>query len=143
MTAAVVSKLEDAFKHGATVTEACYLSGVSRDTFYKHYQADKEFSDKMELARSWLSTIAKHNLAAAIEGGDIKASVWLLEKHVALPVAPISTEIPEEITEQSLDDYVKMVEKLVQARMQRRMAQGHSAVAGTGPTAQVEQHITP
>lgn len=123
MTAAVVSKLEDAFKHGATVTEACYLSGVSRDTFYKHYQSDKVFSDKMELARSWLSTIAKHNLAAAVQDGDIKASMWLLEKHIAIPVTPIGAEMPEEVTNETLDDYMKMVEKLAEARVMSRHRQ--------------------
>ncbi len=93
MTVEVVSKLDDAFMFGATVTEACYLSGISRETFYQHYRSDQEFSDKMERARSWLSTQAKHTLTAAILNGDIRSSIWLLRKRDSLPTETIQEEI--------------------------------------------------
>ena len=65
MTAPVVSKLEDAFRVGATVSEACHLSGISREMFYQHYRSDLDFSDKIERARSWLAMTAKHKCGSA------------------------------------------------------------------------------
>src|ERR1700712_5280786 len=94
ITATVVSKLEEAFQHGATVAEACYYSGISRETFYSHYNANLVFSDKMDRSRSWLLMKAKHNIASAILAGDLKSSAWLLEKAIS-PTIPIKDEIPE------------------------------------------------
>ena len=112
MTAEVVEKLEDALKFGSSVTEACYLSGVSRDFFYQHYQSNQDFSDKMERARGWLSIQAKHTLANSILNGDVKSSIWLLDKKDHLPSTDIINEIPEEerwddADNESLERYVK------------------------------------
>ncbi len=104
MTVSVVSKLEDAFRFGATVSEACYLSGISREMFYQHYRSDQNFSDIIERARSWLAITAKHNVAAEIMNGNIKASVWFLEKINSLPTATIQEEIP--VTEE--EEWTKM-----------------------------------
>lgn len=46
----VMSKLEDALKNGANVTEACQYAGISRDTFYRHFRNEKVFADKMKAA---------------------------------------------------------------------------------------------
>lgn len=48
----VMSKLEDALKHGASVTEACTYAGISRDTFYRHYRSKQVFTEKMNTARA-------------------------------------------------------------------------------------------
>ncbi len=48
----VMSKLEDALQHGASVSEACNHSGISRDTFYRHYRSKKVFTEKMNTARA-------------------------------------------------------------------------------------------
>lgn len=95
LTAEVVRKLEEALKFGATVTEACFISGISRDTFYQHYRFDQEFSDKMELSRNWMSLIARQNVANAIRTGNIKTSIWLLEKHNTLPQEMVHQEYAE------------------------------------------------
>ena len=47
----VMSKLEDALEHGASITEACTFAGISRDTFYRHFRTEKVFTDKMKTAR--------------------------------------------------------------------------------------------
>jgi len=114
MTADVVRKLEEAFQFGATVSEACHLSDISREMFYQHYRSNQDFSDKIEKARSWLAVRAKHNVATAIMNGDIKSSVWLLEKRDSLPTATIEQEIPplpedewDEGDKQMLDAYIK------------------------------------
>lgn len=48
----VMSKLEDALRSGASVTEACEYAGISRDTFYRHFRTEQVFTDKMKLART-------------------------------------------------------------------------------------------
>lgn len=114
MTVTVVSKLEDAFRFGATVSEACYLSVISREMFYQHYRSDLDFSDKIERARSWLAITAKHNVATEIMNGNIKASVWLLEKNNSLPTVTIEEELPiteleswDDDDKKSLDAYIR------------------------------------
>lgn len=48
----VMSKLEDALQHGASVSEACTYTCISRDTFYRHYRSKKIFTEKMKTARA-------------------------------------------------------------------------------------------
>lgn len=59
----VMSKLEDALQHGASVSEACTYAGISRDTFYRHYRSKKVFTEKMSTARAnhlYLSKLEVH-----------------------------------------------------------------------------------
>lgn len=90
----VMAKLEDALQYGATVSEACYYAGISRDTFYRYFRNEEVFAKKMEAARNKLLYIAKRNVADAIMNGDYKSSVWLLEK-VVTPTLAIADEVPE------------------------------------------------
>jgi hypothetical protein len=113
----VVRKLEDSFMHGATVTEACYISGISRDTFYRRLQEDTVFSDKMERARNWLRTVAKRNIANAVKGGDIKVSLWLLERHDTLPRQGVADEMPEEHSEENLKRFKETLEEHIKQKV--------------------------
>lgn len=65
----VMSKLEDALHHGASVSEACTHAGISRDTFYRHYRSKKVFTEKMNTARANHSYITK--LVASMPSLDI------------------------------------------------------------------------
>lgn len=121
LTTEVVRKLEDAFKHGATVTEACSVSGISRDTFYRYMQDDEMFSDKMERARNWLRTIAKRNIANAVKAGDIKVSLWLLERHDTLPRFNIKDEMPEENKKENLQRYAETLEEHIRSRVEEEL----------------------
>jgi hypothetical protein len=47
-TEALVNKLEYAFSIGATVKEACLYADISRETYYKWTEIDKELSDRLE-----------------------------------------------------------------------------------------------
>jgi hypothetical protein len=114
MTEGVILNLIEAFKFGATVSEACFLSGISREMFYQHFRTDHYFSDRIEQARCWLSVKAKHNIANAIMNGDVKSSIWLLEKRDSLPVQTIQEEVPvteeeswDEDDKQMLDAYLR------------------------------------
>lgn len=91
----IMSKLEDALQYGATVSEACYYAGISRDTFYRYFKHEEVFAQKMEAARNKLLTMAKANVANAIMAGDYKSSVWLLEKTVT-PSLAVADEVPKD-----------------------------------------------
>lgn len=90
----VMGKLEDALQYGATVSEACYYAGISRDTFYRYFRDKDVFARKMEAARNKLLTVAKANVAQAIMNGDYESSVWLLQKAVT-PSLAVADEVPE------------------------------------------------
>ena len=45
----VVRKLESAFSIGCNVSQACLHAGISRDTFYKFIDKNKEFSDRFNI----------------------------------------------------------------------------------------------
>lgn len=80
ITKEVVGKLEYAFMKGFNISEACDYAEISRDTYYEKLKQSKEFSDKMEMAKTNLQRRAKINLAEAIEGGDLNESKYYLER---------------------------------------------------------------
>lgn len=88
----IMSKLEDSLQYGASVSEACYYAGISRDTFYRYFREDTVFAEKMELARNKLLKIAKSNVSKAIIAGDYESSLWLLGK-VVTPSLAIADEV--------------------------------------------------
>lgn len=75
-----VRKLEQAFAMGCTVEEACYISGVSRSAYYKRLEDDIHFMDKMERAKLFMIIQARHTVYKAIQAGDVKTSMWFLER---------------------------------------------------------------
>jgi hypothetical protein len=80
ITKDTVLKLEQAFKDGFSIEMACYVSGISRSTYYTHLQSDIELSDKMTLAQDWATQSAKQVVIQAINKGDLKAAQWWLER---------------------------------------------------------------
>jgi hypothetical protein len=80
MTDETVQKLEQALQDGFSVERACYLSGVGRSTFYDHSNGNPDFADKMYLAQEWATERAKQVTIQAIDGGNVKAAQWWLER---------------------------------------------------------------
>lgn len=72
--------LEQAFANGCTVEEACSVSGVSRSAYYKRLEDDGQFMDRMERAKLFMIIQARHTICNAIRAGDIKTSMWFLER---------------------------------------------------------------
>lgn len=120
LTASTVRKLEEALKLGASTSEACRLSGISRDTFYRHFNSDQGFSDKMEEARSWIILAAKRNVAHAVEAGNLKLSVWLLDKHMTIPAESISEEMPEEESPEAAEARQREFDNFIEAQIKIR-----------------------
>lgn len=75
-----VGKLEDIFKAGWTVTEACSYAGICRDTYYEYLNKNKDFSDKMERAKVFPFIFAKHKIFEAMNSKDLAlAAKYALE----------------------------------------------------------------
>jgi len=47
----IIVKLADAIQHNANITDACRYAGISRDTFYRHYNEEQVFAEKIKRAR--------------------------------------------------------------------------------------------
>lgn len=47
----VMTKLADAIQHSASISDACRYAGISRDTFYRHYNSNEVFAEKMQTAK--------------------------------------------------------------------------------------------
>lgn len=75
-----VHKLEQAFAIGCTVEEACSISGVSRSAFYRKQEEDSYFMDRMERSKLFMVVQARHTVFGAIRNGDVKTSMWYLER---------------------------------------------------------------
>lgn len=76
----VVGKLEDALKEGFTVSMACYLSGINRDTYYSWLETDPDFSDKMTRAQDWFGERSRQALGDLLFMGDPTTVRWYLER---------------------------------------------------------------
>lgn len=48
----IILKLADALQHGATVSDACRYAGISRDTYYRLYNKEPVFAEKMNTAKA-------------------------------------------------------------------------------------------
>lgn len=77
----VVTKLTSAFSMGFTIKEACAYSGIARETFYRWFNDDLEFCDKILQAKAKLNIKAKEVLVDAIQSGDVNSAKWWLAKY--------------------------------------------------------------
>jgi hypothetical protein len=88
MTDRVIDKLESALCAGYSVTTACYFAGVGTSTFYEYKSLDKEFSDRMTRSQEYATFRARQVVLQAIDSGDVKASMWWLERKARAEFAP-------------------------------------------------------
>ena len=80
ITKETVRKLEQAFKDGLSVSEACFVSGIGKRTFYDHKASDTTFAHNMELAKAYVTLRAKKVVVQAIDSGNLTAAKWYLER---------------------------------------------------------------
>lgn len=80
ITPEVQAELTLYLSQGANNTEACRLANISEDSFYTRVKNDKEFADKMELARNETVLQAKKVVKQAINEGDKQMASWYLER---------------------------------------------------------------
>ena len=82
ITRTKIAKLEEAFKMGATIEDACSYVGIDKSTYHRNIKSKPKFATKMDIARRYVKLNAKANVATDIKLGDIDSSKWWLEhKH--------------------------------------------------------------
>lgn len=90
-TPETVEKLEDAFRDGASISEACDQAGIDRQTYYNWLEQVDGFSAKMEDAREWVNEIARAVVAQRItKRKDVETAKWWLERRVKDKFSPRS-----------------------------------------------------
>lgn len=76
----VVAKLAYASAIGATIKESCAFAGISRDSYYRCVNKHTEFRNKLEQL-SYIPVLqARINIFKSLMAGDVKMSMWYLER---------------------------------------------------------------
>lgn len=79
LTEETMTELEKRFRDGATTLEA--IDGlISEDRYYAYRKDSTEFSERMDLAREYVTEIARGVVARKIKRGDVDTSKWWLER---------------------------------------------------------------
>jgi AcrR family transcriptional regulator len=73
-------QLLELLSQGVNLSQACVAVGLSRRTVYNWLAKDAEFVEAVERATTRLIATAERTLLAAIENGDTRAAMWLLER---------------------------------------------------------------
>ena len=79
-TRRVRKQLLQLLQEGATISQACAAVGISRRTFYRWLKDDPAFDEAVALAETRLIAAAERTLLQAIEQGDTRAAMWVLER---------------------------------------------------------------
>lgn len=89
-----ILELEKRFRNGATILEA--IEGImSESTYHEHRKNNSEFAARMELAKEYITEIARGVVAKRIQKGDADISKWWLERKKK---NEFSTKIENDIT---------------------------------------------
>lgn len=76
----ILQKLEEGFIMGYTDEEACIYVDIAPSTLYNYCSEHADFSERKERLKKSLSLHAKRNLSTAIIKGDLRQSIWWLER---------------------------------------------------------------
>ena len=88
MTETTVRKIEVALLHGLSVSTACRISGISRETYYSHIAKNPDLSDRFEVAQEMVSYKARNVILRAVANNDISAAKFWLERKSRSEFAP-------------------------------------------------------
>jgi hypothetical protein len=81
LTNDTVTKLESIFKIGGTTEEACSYALISRETYYRWLDEDKDFMTKMESAKHYSDIVAKNIVVDSMhKDQNLDTAKWWLEK---------------------------------------------------------------
>lgn len=73
-------RLLELLSEGCSISQACAAVGIGRRTFYVWLQHDADFASAVDCAHTRLIAAAERTLLHAIEHGDTRAAMWLLER---------------------------------------------------------------
>lgn len=80
MTEEKIRELKDCFSKGYTDVQAYTSVGISEGAFKKYCREHQDFKHLKEVWKKRVDTIAKCNLVADIEKGNVESSKWWLER---------------------------------------------------------------
>jgi hypothetical protein len=80
MTPEAIAKLEAAFSEDNTILDACFLAGISKDSYYDYLKANPWYSERVEYLRNNTIMHARKNLVNSIKEGNVNDSKWYLER---------------------------------------------------------------
>jgi len=82
---------------GCSISQACAAVGIGRTTVYRWLESDPDFANALDMARTRHIAAAERTLLRAIEHGDTRAAMWLLERLAPeyRPVRPAHPLTPE------------------------------------------------
>jgi hypothetical protein len=107
-----VSLIESCIQNGWSISQTCYTAKISRETFYEWYRENEEFSDRINEAPNNLVQVAKKNILRAVVEGDIKTSIWVIEKYSTGGFSAFSGgDIPKneiEVEDEALETILKI-----------------------------------
>jgi hypothetical protein len=83
---------------GCSISQACAAVGIGRTTVYRWLESDPDFANALDMARTRHIAAAERTLLHAIEHGDTRAAMWLLERLAPeyRPVRPAQPHTPEQ-----------------------------------------------
>ena len=73
-------RLLQLLSEGNSISQACAAVGIGRTTVYRWLESDTEFARALDTARTRMIAAAERTLLHAIEHGDTRAAMWLLER---------------------------------------------------------------
>ena len=79
ITPAALKKLENAFRVGATITEALGIAEVSQDAFDRYCKKHPDYRGKIKQWRGQITLSAKTIIARAIRNDNVQMAMKLLE----------------------------------------------------------------
>lgn len=90
-------RLLELLSEGCSISQACAAVGIGRRTFYVWLQHDADFASAVDRAHTRLIAAAERTLQRAVEHGDTRAAMWLLERLAPeyRPVRPAQPLKPE------------------------------------------------
>jgi hypothetical protein len=73
-------RLLQLLSEGCSISQACAAVGIGRTTVYRWLESDPDFANALDMARTRHIAAAERTLLRAIEHGDTRAAMWLLER---------------------------------------------------------------
>ena len=80
ITEDVLQKLKEAFMMGCSKREACLYADVAESTFYDFLKEYPEYSEKIEIWKSYEKIKARMVVHKALDKGDRDMAKWYLER---------------------------------------------------------------
>lgn len=79
LTKSNIEELEKRFRDGSTILEA--IDGImAESTYHKHRSENTEFAARMDMAKEYVTEIARGVVAKRIKRGDAEVAKWWLER---------------------------------------------------------------